>query len=143
MEEGRGDRCACNSSTTEINHWSRPAHSHQLSSKLACNLYVKMLQGIAATPQPSEGSDGESQSYINSIDGLMIQGSRPGIPTVMNLRTFWFLQVGKAFADDDDIIIAKMDATLNDVVSPKFSVRFSYPLHYHTVEKNPLVRSGG
>ncbi len=36
----------------------------------------------------------------------------------------WELQVGKAFADDDDIIIAKMDATANDVVSPKFDVSF-------------------
>jgi len=33
-------------------------------------------------------------------------------------------QVGKAFADDDDIMIAKMDATLNDVTSDKFDVRF-------------------
>ena len=32
------------------------------------------------------------------------------------------LQVGKAFAKDNSVVIAKLDATLNDVTSPKFEV---------------------
>lgn len=32
------------------------------------------------------------------------------------------LQLGEAFQDNDSVIIAKMDATANDVPSSKFSV---------------------
>lgn len=38
-------------------------------------------------------------------------------------------QLAESFKDNDGIIIAKMDATANDVPSKKFSVRFSSPFN--------------
>ena len=37
------------------------------------------------------------------------------------------LQVGEAFADNDTVIIAKMDGTANDVPSSKFDVSLPPP----------------
>lgn len=37
------------------------------------------------------------------------------------------VQLGEKFADNDEVIIAKMDATANDVPSTKFEVRATSP----------------
>jgi protein disulfide-isomerase A1 len=52
-------------------------------------------------------------------------------------------EVGKAFADDDDIIIAKMDATANDVVSPKFDVKGFPTLNFVAKDGTVSTYSGG
>jgi protein disulfide-isomerase A1 len=52
-------------------------------------------------------------------------------------------EVGKAFADDDDIMIAKMDATLNDVTSDKFDVKGFPTLNFVTKDGTVTTYSGG
>lgn len=37
------------------------------------------------------------------------------------------LQVGEAFSDNDSVVIAKMDATANDIPSNKFDVSTACP----------------
>eukprot|EP00475_Leptophrys_vorax_P005923 TRINITY_DN1359_c0_g2_i1.p1 TRINITY_DN1359_c0_g2~~TRINITY_DN1359_c0_g2_i1.p1 ORF type:complete len:528 (+),score=116.19 TRINITY_DN1359_c0_g2_i1:93-1586(+) len=104
---------------------------------------------IKSEPIPADNSGPVKVVVAKSIDDVVFKS---GKNVLMEFYAPWcghckslepiYKEVGEAFANDPDVVIAKMDATANDVPQDKFSVKGFPTLYLYTSEGEVVSYSG-
>ncbi|GBG79277.1 hypothetical protein CBR_g29427 [Chara braunii] len=96
----------------------------------------KLVESIKSQPIPEKDDDLVKTVVMKNFDEVVKQAGKnvlilfyaPWCNVCKRLMPS-YEEVAKEFQDDDEIVVAKFDATANDIVDKKFSVR-SYPTIY-------------